>query len=111
MEPGNHCLGLVNPHPFSAELTQDERARTLALRELAKWTRLRNARLPNLEPIVGGLEVDPAGHVDELGVKGLSAYSAFIDTEDGHRCRVCGQVSHTIDIAIVHQRHMRHYQL
>lgn len=113
-EQGNRrhpCQGLVSIHPPSAEVTPDELARRLAaLRELAKWSRLRNALHPNSEPIVGGLEVDPAKIAEELGVKGLSVYSAFFDMDD-LRCRVCGQVSDTIDSAIAHQRHMRHYQL
>ena len=108
---GHPCEGLANTHPPSAERTPDELARALmALCELAKWTRLRNALLPDTEPTVGGVEVDPAGLADQLGVKGLSVYSAFVDV-DGPRCRVCGQSSDTIETAIVHQRHMRHYQL
>ena len=108
---GHPCEGLVNTHSPSAEVTPDEQAQTLvALRELAKWSLLRNALLPNAEPMVGGFEGDPAGLADQLGVKGLSVYSAFIDM-DGLRCRICGQSSHTIDTAMLHQRHMRHYQL
>ena len=82
----------------------------MALCELAKWPGLQNALLPNSEPTVGGVEVDPVGLADQLGVKGLSVYSAFVDV-DGLRCQVCGQSSDTIKTAIVHQRHMRHYQL
>ena len=100
----------MNIHPPSAEETPEEQAQRLeALRELAKWSRLRNALHPNSEPTVGGFEVDPAGVADRLGVKGLSVYSAFLDI-DGLRCRICGQGSPTIDAAMLHQRHMRHYQ-
>ena len=106
---GHPCEGLVSTHPPSAEGTPEQARILVALREFAKWSRLRNALLPNSEPIVGGFEVDPAGLVDQLGVKGLSVYSVFVDV-DGPRCRVCGQASDTIDTAIVHQRHMRHYQ-
>jgi len=77
---------------------------TRELRGLAKWLRPLHP-----EPVVGGLEVDPAGLVDQIGVKGLSVYSAFVDME-GLRCRICGQGSDTIDMAILHQRHKRHHQ-
>ncbi len=108
---GHPCESLVNTHSPSAEVTSDEQAQIqVALRELAKWPRLRNALLPNSEPMVGGFEVDPAGLADRLAVKGLSVYSAFIDI-DSLRCRICGQGSRTIGTAILHQRHMRHYQL
>jgi len=110
-ERGNHRHQpqyLVSVHPHSAEVTTDERAQTLAgLSELAKWLRLQNAVLP--EPLVGEHDVDPAGLIDQLGVKGLSAYSAFVDIED-LRCRICTQDSNTIDAAIHHQRHKRHLQ-
>ena len=83
----------------SAEVTPDR-----ALHELAKWLR---PHLP--EPVVGGLDADPGGFTDQLGVKGLSVYSAFVDME-GLRCRVCSQASDTIDLAILHQRQRRHYR-
>lgn len=99
---------LVTTRPTSAEKTPDEQDQTLvALPKLARWPRLRNTHLP--EPTVGGLEVDPAGLGDQIGVKGLSVYSAFFAMED-LRCRVCGRASDTIDNAILHQRHARHYQ-
>jgi len=86
----------------------DAQAQTLAaLRELAKWLRLHSLHLPG--PIVGGHAVDPAGLIDRLGIKGLSVYSAFIDMEY-LRCRVCGHHSESISLAMLHQRHQRHYQ-
>ena len=103
-----YCQRLVPTQPLSADVKPDEQAQTqAALNELAKWPRLRNALLP--EPVVGGLEADPAGTIDRLGAKGLSGYTAFIDMED-LRCRICGQVSDTIEIAILHQRHVRHFR-
>jgi len=101
----HHPQLLASIHPVSAEMTPDQ---TLAsLYELAKWPRLRNTIIP--EPAVGGLEVDPAGIVDRLGIKGMSVYTAFIDRET-LRCRVCGQGSDTMDVAVHHERHARHYQ-
>ena len=74
---------------------------------LATWSRLRNAGLP--EPIVGGLDVDPTGVADRLGVKGLSVYTAFIEMES-FQCRVCGVQSSGMALALLHQRHQRHFQ-
>lgn len=74
---------------------------------LAAWPRLRNAALP--DPVVGGLESDPAGVADRLGVKGLSVYTSFIEM-DSLRCRVCGDQSTETGLALLHQRHERHFQ-
>ena len=77
------------------------------LRVLAAWPRLRTATLP--DPVVGGVDFDPAGIADRLGVKGLSVYTAFIERES-HRCRVCGAQSSDMALALLHQRHQRHFQ-
>lgn len=74
---------------------------------LATWLRLRDSTLP--DPIVGGLENDPTGVTDRLGVKGLSAYTAFIDRES-FQCRVCGVRSNGMGVALLHQRFRRHFQ-
>ena len=77
------------------------------LRTLAAWPRLRDPTLP--DPIVGDLESDPAGIADRLGVKGLSVYTAFIEM-DSLQCRACGHQSGETALAILHQRHRRHFQ-
>ena len=74
---------------------------------LATWPRLRNAGMP--DPIVGGLELDPTGVSDRLGIKGLSVYTAFIEGEF-FRCRVCGERANGMSLALLHQRHRRHFQ-
>ena len=77
------------------------------LRMLATWPRLRVATLP--EPVVGGRDPDPTGVSDRLGTKGLSVYSSFVERES-FRCRVCGLQSNDMALALLHQRHRRHFQ-
>jgi hypothetical protein len=77
------------------------------LRKLATWWRLRIATLP--DPIVGGHDPDPTEVSDKLGVKGLSVYTAFVEPES-LRCRVCGVQSSEMALALLHQRHRRHFQ-
>lgn len=77
------------------------------LRMLATWPRLRVATLP--EPVVGGHDFDPTGVSDRLGTKGLSVYSSFVERES-FRCRVCGRGSKDMALALLHQRHRRHFQ-
>lgn len=91
----------VAPQPDgTAQLLED-------LRKLATWPRLRVATLP--DPVVGGHDVDPTGVSDRLGMKGLSVYSAFVDRES-YRCHVCGVRSEGMSLALLHQRHRRHFQ-
>jgi hypothetical protein len=100
----------VSTSPPSAEVTRepDNTDRILEdLRALATWPRLRDATLP--DPIVGGLESDPAGIADLLGARGSSVYTAFIEM-DSLRCRACGHQSSEMTLAILHQRHRRHFQ-
>ena len=86
----------------------DTTAETLEdLHKLAAWPRLRNATLP--DPLVGAVESDPAGAADQLGVKGLSVYTSFIEMES-LQCRVCGDQSTQLGLAVLHQRHQRHFQ-
>jgi hypothetical protein len=92
----------VAPSNVTAQIPED-------LRTLASWPRLRNATLP--DPIVGGIESDPAGIADRHGVKGMPVYTAFIDPDaDLPRCRVCGDQSSDMALATLHQRHERHFQ-
>ncbi len=77
------------------------------LRKLATWSRLRVASLP--DPVVGGNDFDPTGVANRLGMKGLSVYSAFVDRES-YRCHVCGIRSEGMSLALLHQRHWRHFQ-
>jgi hypothetical protein len=77
------------------------------LRILATWPRLRVTTLP--EPVVGGHDFDPTGISDRLGIKGLSVYSAFVERES-FQCRVCGIRSKGMSLALLHQRHRRHFQ-
>lgn len=100
----------LSTSPVSAEVTPepDAAARILEeVRALAIWLRLHQPTLQNL--VVGGLESDPGGIADRLGVKGLSVYTAFIDMEL-LRCRVCGHQSNGIALAVLHQLHRRHFQ-
>jgi hypothetical protein len=96
--------------PSSAEITQDSDATAQDLenlRILAAWPRLHNASLP--DAITGGIESDPGGIADQLGVKGLSVYTAFVEMES-LRCHVCGERSSELALALLHQRHQRHFQ-
>ena len=96
--------------PSSAKVTPESETTAEILedlRVLATWPRLRDVTLP--EPVVGGLDLDPSGTLDRLGVKGLSVYTAFIERES-HRCRVCGVPSSEMALALQHQRHERHFQ-
>ena len=91
----------VAPQPDgAAQLLED-------LRKLASWPRLRIATLP--DPVVGGHDFDPTGVSERLGMKGLSVYSAFVDRES-YRCHVCGVRSQEMSLALLHQRHRRHFQ-
>ena len=86
----------MNIHPPSAGVTPEEQAESLvALRELAKWSRLLNALHPNSEP-------RSIRRVSQTNLESRACPCA---------CRICGQGSPTIDAAMLHQRHMRHYQL
>ena len=100
----------LNTSPSSPSLVKesDDTAQILEdLRMLATWPRLRNATLP--DPVVGGIDHDPTGVANRLGVKGLSVYTAFIERES-LRCRVCGVPSSGMALALLHQRHQRHFQ-
>ena len=94
--------------PAEAAPNSDGTAQLLEdLRTLATWPRLRNTRLP--DPVVGGHDFDPTGVADRLGMKGLSVYSAFVERES-YRCHVCGVRSKGMALALLHQRHRRHFQ-
>ena len=95
------------PPPEAALKPETENQILEDLRELAAWLRPRGGVLP--DPIVGGLEFDPTGVTDRLGVKGMSVYTAFIDF-DSLRCRICGAQSSAIELALLHQRTQRHFQ-
>ena len=68
---------------------------------------LRGLTVP--DPIVGAVESDPAGVADGLGVKGMSVYSSFFELET-LQCRVCGDQTSETGLALLHQRHQRHFQ-
>jgi len=98
----------ISPSPAEVTHESNTTAQNLEdLRRLAAWPRLRDATLP--DSITGGLESDPGGIADQLGVKGLSVYTAFVDMES-LRCHVCGEQSSELALALLHQRHQRHFQ-
>jgi len=102
----DHPPPWVSPGQVAPEL--DAKTQILNdLRTLATWPRLRIATLP--DPIVGGLDPDPTGVSDRLGVKGMSVYTSFVERET-FQCRVCGVRSSGTALALLHQRHRRHFQ-
>jgi len=102
----DHPPPRVSPAQVAPEL--DANTQILSdLRTLATWLRLHVATLQ--DPIVGGLDFDPTGVSERLGVKGLSVYTSFIELET-LRCRVCGVRSSRIALALLHQRDRRHFQ-
>jgi hypothetical protein len=74
------------------------------LRKLAGWAPLYNTIQP---PIVGDLESDPWGIVDQYGLKGMSVLSAFFDGD--FVCHVCTHKAETAELAISHQRQAHHF--
>ena len=118
--PAAICRARSPPHPRPNTLPQHDHSPpigpssevtldpdTAALRKLATSLRLRSNTLPELT--VDGLESDPAGVADRLGMNGLSVYTAFIE-KDSLRCRVCGDQSSQLTLAILHQRVYHHFQ-
>jgi len=77
------------------------------LRILARWARLRDQTLPPLT--VGDLESDPLGVADRYGVKGMSVLTSFINMEN-FSCRVCSFTAETVEVALLHQERMLHFQ-
>lgn len=80
--------------------TQDE------LRKLSLWSRLRDQTLP--PPTVGGIESDSSGVADRYGVKGMSVFTTFVNTED-LSCRVCSFKARTFQLALQHQEETLHF--
>ena len=102
------CQLSCDASPISTGLVEEVKDQIQEdLRSFARWPRLRDPTLP--PPIVGRIETDPSGVADRYGVKGKSAFTAFVNM-DNLRCWVCAFGAKTLQLALLHQERARHFQ-